>query len=177
MGKTFSVRGRKFKSDKACAKAFGLTVRHIQHMKATGRTDKIGTGWRPRRAIDKRMKVTVRGVTFPTAESCAAHFKITVSTVYHLISIGRADRIGLGKGKGNRGRVTGRGKVVKLGPFTFHSMESASLFLGFSKGYVAMALKGANKCSMKSVIARAMAKAAEMDAAQRHARLKEQVAA
>jgi hypothetical protein len=177
MTKAFTVRGRKFKTDKGCAKAFGLSVKHVRAMRAAGRVNYIGIGGRPKSPLDKRMKVTVRGVTFPTAEACAAHFKITVSTVYRQVSTGRADRIGLGKGKGNRGRVTGRGKVLKIGPFTFPSLQSASLFLGYSKGYVAMALKGANKCSMKSVIARAMAKAAEMDAAQRHARLKEQVAA
>lgn len=172
------VRGRKFKSTKACAKAFGLSEKHVKDMLAAGKRNSIGKGGgRAKAPLDQRMKVTVRGVTFPTVEACAAHFKITVSAVYSSVATGKADRIGLGKGKQNRGKPTGRGNPVDIGPFKFTSAQSASVFLGFSKGYVAMALRREGGASWPGVIARAMAKAAEMDAAQRHARLKEQVAA
>lgn len=171
MSEPIMVREVEFPSIEACSAHFGVCVQHIKMMQRKGLLDRIGQGrHRGARPKTTRMPVEVRGQWFASVDDCAAHFQISTSCVYTHVSKGTPDSIGLGKGLHNRGRATGRGKTLTLGPFTFRTMEQASLFLGFSKGYVSGALRGGARTSIQRVHERALAKAAEIDAAARKQR-------
>jgi len=85
-----------------------------------------------RKGGPKPYPVRVRGVDFESVKACAAHFGISVHTIYAALNEGNADSIGLGKG---------RNKAITIGGIDFPSMQDASFFVGRSRSYVSSILK------------------------------------
>lgn len=91
------------------------------------------------------MKVSIRGRVFASVSDAAKHFGVRTSTIYHALSDGREDYIGLGQGKRKKGDYSQRGgypaKPLKLGAYTFRSIGEAERQLGFSEKYLSKLLR------------------------------------
>jgi hypothetical protein len=79
--------------------------------------------------------VRVRGVTYPSAQACADHFKIKRSAVYYALEKGKVEALGLEATRGQR-------KSFTYKELTWASMAEASKALGLNRLYVSRALSG-----------------------------------
>jgi hypothetical protein len=75
------------------------------------------------------MAVMVRGQRFETAFACAAHFNVSVGTVRNLVAKGRADSIGLGRGKAS---IPANRQPLAIGPLRWPSLRAAAEALGYA---------------------------------------------
>lgn len=82
------------------------------------------------------MRVTIRGVTYPTVRAAADAFGVSSSYVYKAVTEGRQDSIGIGIGNWRKPRNRFDGNRVVLFGVGFPSMTAASLALGFKDHYV-----------------------------------------
>lgn len=99
--------------------------------------------------------VDVRGVIYDSAAHVSEALGVTASNVYDLVNKGRADQIGIGRGRhGNHARAAS--KRFAIGGFEWPSMRAASLALGLSREYVAKAQRGVPGFHMETILKRAM---------------------
>lgn len=107
------------------------------------------------------MPVKIRGQVFPSAAAAAAHFKVDETTVYHAIADGKADTIGLGRGNYPKDRRrNGSAREVAIGGKTYRCIADASEALGFSRTYLAKALRLGGPQAKANVLRAAMAASA-----------------
>lgn len=107
------------------------------------------------------MPVMIRGEVFPSAAAAADHFGIDVTTVYGAVANGRADQIGLGRGKRPKeNRKNGRAREFAIGGVTYPSMADASEALGFARNYLAKTLRVGKERAKARVLRAAMAASA-----------------
>lgn len=100
-------------------------------------------------------RVDVRGVIYDSAVHVSEALGVTTSNVYDLVNKGRADQIGIGRGRhGNYAKAAS--KRFAIGGFEWPSMREASLALGLSREYVAKALRGVPGFRMETILKRAM---------------------
>lgn len=161
------VRGQKFETVAACAAHFGLSKNHVRLFSRLGKLDRLGLkgsngkgGRNP--SPETRMRVKVRDMEFRDVYECAAHFGLSVSSVYSALSAGTIDRLGLGaRGPFKGSHNPHRSKPVQIGPFKFRSMLDASRQLGLSDSYVRRAINGYSGYHMAKVMDAAMALSAK----------------
>lgn len=112
--------------------------------------------------------VRVRNVDYESAAQAASALGVTASGVYDMVNKGRADQIGIGRGRhGNHARAAS--KRFAIGGFEWPSMRAASLALGLSREYVAKAQRGVPGFHMETILKRAM----DLRAAQEKAAVRE----
>lgn len=86
------------------------------------------------------MRVTIRGVVYPTVCAAAEDHGVSASYVYKMVAKGRQDYIGIGMGNWRKPRNRFDGNRINLHGFWFDSMTAASLELGFNRHYIRSAL-------------------------------------
>ena len=86
------------------------------------------------------MRVTIRGVVYPTVRAAADAFGVSTSYVYKAIAEGRQDSIGIGMGNWRKPLNRFYGNRINLHGFCFDSMTAASFELGFNRHYIRSAL-------------------------------------
>lgn len=117
-----------------------------------------------------RLRIRVRGKTYPSAAAAARAHGVTVNTVYSALHRGRIDYLGLGKGGPDHNRGGRKPKSIKIGEVYFQSMSEASRALGHTSTYVWQVInRGGNQAKIK-LIARAMKYAADRDKAEQKRR-------
>lgn len=77
--------------------------------------------------------VRVRGVVYPSARDAAEALGVHVTTVRKLVSRGRADMIGTGKGALMPGAIRNGSKPFSVGALTWPSVSEAARALGYRR--------------------------------------------
>lgn len=97
---------------------------------------------KPKDQLIPPIRVTIRGVTYPTVAAAAKALKVKPNTIYVALHKGRIDKVGLGCGKVVAYRHPQiPPKPIKVGGLDFPSLQALSLWLGRSKQYASNKLK------------------------------------
>lgn len=148
------IRGVTYPSRAAAARALGVTVDAMNKALAEGRLDTVGLGQAGRAA----MAVMIRGKTYPSARAAARALRVTPGAIYQALSKGRIDRVGLPPSPRRAAS-----KPVILGGFSWPSLRSASLDLGFVPDFLSRALRRPTPGKTARIMAAVMAERARRD--------------
>ena len=116
-----------------------------------GKLAKRPDDWRPKALGPVPYPVCIRGVTYPSCEAAGKALGVRASTVRNLIAEGRADQIGLGRGKAS---PPNHRKPLRIGPFEFESMAEAARKL--DAGHECTVRKMVRRGRMEPLLAAAM---------------------
>lgn len=89
----------------------------------------------------KHMRISVRGEVFPSAHEVAERFGLKVNSVYWMVHRGKADSIGLGKGKHENHRSP-KSRPVILGNRVYPSAKQAHQATGIPYKRLLRYIKG-----------------------------------
>lgn len=133
---SWSVRGVDYDTPEAIAEAFGVSAVHVKNAKRAGRLDKIGISPAQSRASSgpPPMPVCIRGVMYKSANEASKRLGVNTSTIYAALHYGRADSIGLGRGRPRKSYPPGKSPrptpfnalPVKIGALSWPSIRAAA---------------------------------------------------
>ena len=115
------------------------------------------------------MRVTIRDVTYETAQEAADALGVKRCTVYSALHRGTTDTLGLGTGA-RKVKKGGIPKKVSLGAMQFDSLAEASAYLGYKKKTLSSILRRGKATARQNVMRRFLEKAAQIE----NSRMREQ---
>ncbi|TMV83806.1 hypothetical protein FGG78_22295 [Thioclava sp. BHET1] len=108
--------------------------------------------------------VSIRGVTYRSAQEAADALGVSRCAVYSALSRGRPDVVGLGPGK-QRPMPTTAWREITIGGMTFASLSEASRALGCCESYISNVLRVGGERAQQNLLREAMTFAARRAAA------------
>lgn len=145
------IRGMYYRDADEAAAALGVQAQAIRSAARRGTLHRVGLGEKGK----EPMRVCIRGEVFPDARSAAKRFGVTVDAVWTAIWLGNPDRVGR--------KRNAAGKPVNLWGLEFPTMADASRALGFSSGYVSLAMRRKSRAMMERIAGEAMRVIAERE--------------